>query len=241
MTTTIFFHAATSVVVGTLPATEQSALTAADNMDPVTTNRSMNITKGTLQTSVSKSLALTPALKNFYCTRWVSDPLDSGSTSISANTWTVSVGCSAANISQNAFPGNGSAPGGTQCCLYVWRPSTGTKVGNVFDRQSSTGGTAGSTTSETSNVFTFVGSAVTGTVGDVLIFEFWAVTQSDTSNVSALCTLFFDGTNQENTANVANSSIASYVSTPQTLTFAIPPIDCTVTGVTLTNKFIFVH
>lgn len=239
-TTTLFFHAATSTIAGTLPATEQSALTATDSIDVVTLNRSMDITKGTSQTSISKSLAMTTSIKNFYCTRWVSQALASGSSTISANTWTVSVGCNTASTSQSEFPGDKNAPGPTQCCLYVWRPSTGAKVGNVFDAQSASGGSAGGTTAETSSVFTFTGSGVTGAVGDVLIFEFWAVTDTNTSNATVLCSLYFDGTTQQNSGNVSVSNIASYISTPQTLTFTVPPINCTVTGQTLTNKFITV-
>ena len=173
MATRLYFHQ-TSSSVSNLPTTEQSTLTAdsGKNADAFTVNRSMNTTLGTAQTSLSLTTVSTTSLQTFYYTRFVSEQL-SGVSSISANTWTYNAAYS--NTQSNSrFPVLSAQPL-KNVVIYVWRPSTQTKVGggNIFDG-ASPAITRSAGTSELSLSTTVSGAAVSGIVdGDVIVCEIW--------------------------------------------------------------------
>lgn len=214
--TKLYFHEATSTVTGTLPSTSQSAQGApATTADAVTVNRSMNTTIGTTQTS--KAISFTSAQHKVYYTRFVSDTLQSNTT-ISANTWNFAFAASEASLSAN-FPCAGSAQAINVTC-YVWRPGTGTKVGNILDGNSAASYTEPSAIGTEKSLFgTFSGSAVTANAGDVICMEIYFTI---TNTASSTGTFFYDGTTETNVNGTTVTSHASYIETPQALTFGTP-------------------
>lgn len=231
MTTRFYLHAASSTVSGTLPSTKQSTLATTRNFDVQTVNRIMDTTIGASQSDITASFSTTSG--NMYMSRFVSAPIYSSPT---AQTWTLN------------FAAWRTVGGGTfnypavqtthllPSSLYVWRPSTGALVGYIFDSNSATGtSNFGSATTETTAIVTFTGSAVTIVNGDVLCFE----AMTFTSNTATQTTHYaYDGTTANTTDNTSVSNHASFIETPDTIAFAPTTIDCTVTTLSLQNKFI---
>lgn len=238
VTTTLYLHAANSTVSGTLPTTEQSSRTASYSFDAGTVNRSMDTVKGSAQTSISKAITCSVSNAPTFVAKFVSPPLNL--TTISANTWTTFGAVAQSN--SNAYWWTGTSDGYVPQTMYVWRPSGGgSKVGNVFDAastfQTNTNGPPAN--QEYTSELQFTGSAVTCQVGDVLIYEVWG--RIDSNNQNYTYYYYLDGTVVPTQDQVSASNCASYISTPQTLAFQTPPVDCTVTKKTITNKFIIKH
>ena len=211
--TRLYFHNATNVTAG-LPTTEQSTLTATQSSDPATTNRSMNETIGTGQVARSLTITSTAAL-SYYYTRFVSAPLTVSS--ISANTWTYNFAASENSTSLN-FPVSGATAAPVRVNCYVWRPSTSTKIGTVLDGNTASNQTEGSANQVKSHHTTFTGAAVASMVnGDVLIFEVWFTI--DPALGALVSSFYYDGTTVNTTRNVTVTNHASFLETPQTLTF----------------------
>ncbi len=239
MATKLYLHAATSTVVGTLPSVSQHSrhtiYASIEDGGGSATNRSMDTTIGTTQKANSGSVAFAKnGYRDYYVSRFVSPPLVT--TGITAQTWTVAVAAKEASLTNpvNTWPINTtSAP--CDICLYIWRPSTGAAVGTIFENLSS-GATAntGGKTAETGLVSTFSGGAVTAQAGDVIIYE-WICRSGRSVDVTDTVYAYYDGTT-EPTDNVGVSSAASYISTPQTITFQAGE-NCTVTGKTFQSNF----
>ena len=233
MATRLYFHAATNAL-SNLPTTEQSSLTSVKDVDAQTVNRTMDTTIGTSQTSIVLTSNATSSLQDYYFTRFVSPAL-SGISSITAQTWTYNIATMESNTSAN-FPC--ATQNSVRTVAYVWRPSSQTKVGNIRDNVSDSTTTEGTASTERSHFVTFAGSLVSSiSNGDVICFEVWfSITQLIATAYTD--TFYFDGTTATTTDNTTVSSHASFLETPQTLTFAAAggPVDCTVTGKTIYNK-----
>lgn len=215
-------------------------MTPAQTVDDVSVNRYMDTNKGTSVTSLDLVTQATTSNKNYYFSRFVSDPLDDQS--LAANTWTYYFGGSQSNSAAN-FPVSGNNKS-ISLNTYTWRPSTQTRVtilattsaANFNEILLSTGAAY-------PRDGTYSGSSATVLNGDVLVFEVWfpLAQQSATSNTVKF---YYDGTNDSTTEASANTntSAATYIETPQTLVFAPPPgpssIDMTPNSNTITNKFI---
>lgn len=106
--------------------------------------------------------------------------------------------------------------------VYVWRPSTNTKVGTVVDSSNaSLGGTSGGT-AETSQNVTTATSAVSAQGGDIIICEVWAnFTQSMATNYTG--NFFFGGGTETTTSGTTVSDHASFINFTETLTFVTNP------------------
>ena len=186
-----------------------------DNWDAYTVNRSMNTTIGTAQTVLSKSESINTTNQNIYISRFVSTPINQ--TSIAANTWTlnIAVKCSSSNPYYPSY-----STDFIPSCLYVWRPSSGTKVGTIFDGLSSTKTNQLGNLNEYVSVVNFTGSAVTGTqAGDIIVLEAMAGTNGFNQSGTYTFYYYFDGTTVNNTDNSATSNEAAYISTPENITF----------------------
>lgn len=235
MTTQFFLHAASSTVSGTLPSTKQTTQSITlTGGDAVTVNRSMDTTIGTSQTSIQSGSTRSLTTVIGYLTRFVSLPLST--TSISANTWTFAGGRTGAG--SGTFYMGGSA-GQVPAALFVWRPSTGTNIATIFDTTASNASTAAASATEKSTIATFTGSGVTAAVGDVLIYE--QLGGLSTSGTARTGSFYYDGVTATTTDNTTVTSMASNLSTPQTLTFASGGITATTTPVTIRNKYITIH
>lgn len=243
MATRLYLHHAVSGVTGTLPSTEQSAQTAALNYESQATNRSMNTTIGTSQNQLDFTNSTVRSDAFGYVTKFVSANLNQ--TSIAANTWLYNYAakCSAGGPI-NAYP-TPSTNDRVPVCCYVWRPSTGAKVANIFD------GNASATywdlgfeniTVETLQNGNFAGAAVTTQVNDVIVLEIW-VRVDAVSTTSAVLSIMYDGTTVNTSATNPTSvtNHASFLETPENLAFVAggAPIDMTESAAkTYSNKFI---
>lgn len=165
--------------------------------------KSLSTTKGTTQTSIgANGLSQTAHQDNFF-TSFSSVAL--AAQTIDANTWTLAVATSQANAQANSF---------TVCSVYVFRePST--VVGFIYDSDTALGVEWGNT--EDGQVLTFSGASVTAQENDYLVLEFWRhATQAMVGPY--VQTLYYDGTTD--VTDTTTTDAASYLSTPQTLSFA---------------------
>lgn len=236
MATKFYFHAAASPTYGgTLPSTLQySDQTVSEYFDAYTVNRSMDTTKGTSQASIAKSTSGGGSPRYMYVTRFVSAPI--ATQTVSAATWTL--------WEATASPGGFSWPGGysngyREIAIYVWRPSTGARVGFIRNGISADFSNNIGSTSETTGKTTYSGSAVSATSGDVICVEIIGAT--DSASGTNTYTWYFDGTTIPSTDDTSIASCASSIGTTQTLTFAPTSTACTVTSKVVTNKFIIKH
>lgn len=212
MATRLYFHAANNPA-SNLPTTEQSALTIDDNADAQTVNRLMDRTIGSSGTSISNTSLTTTALRNYYFTRFISNPIDQ--TSIAANTWIYNFGTATTGNSAN-FPVSGSnQPVYVNC--YVWRAGSG-KVYTVYEGNSASTCTEGGVGVIFSQHTTFSGSSGTIQSGDFLCLEIiFQITQATTTSFSQ--GFYFDGTTITNNSGSTISGPASYLQTPEDLVF----------------------
>lgn len=178
----------------------------------------MTTTIGTTQTTISFNAT---TLGYCYFGRWISDII--GQSSIAANTWTLTWGYADAAL----------ADAGIAIALYVWRPSTTTKIGTIFD---STIAFSGVSNTETGHKVTFSGSAIASgiTTNDVLILEFMVNASSPVTK-----TFYYDGTTVITTNATSVSSAASYVETPENIALGAPiGINATSTSKVITTNII---
>lgn len=218
MATRFYFHAAASGVSGTLPSAEQSTLTAAANADAQTVNRSMNTTIGSAATQLN--ISSTNSTRTLYYTKFVSPLIYQ--TSIAANTWVYAFAAVEANLSCN-FPVNGTNKA-VNVNIYVWRPSTGAKVGTILDgataatvdEQASAGG------SGVGHVVNCTGSSVAGlTSGDaVIIIEIWFASVASTIAGNGQQFTFDGATTITENGTSSMDTAASYIETPENLSLS---------------------
>lgn len=202
----------------------------------------MNTTIGTSQATLSLVNTTVRSDAFSYVTKFVSDPLNM--TSITAQTWTWNFAVKlSAGAPINAYP-TPSTSDNLPVAVYVWRPSTGAKVLNIFDGNTATTGYDVGFENNLNEVIeqaTFSGSAVTCQVDDVIIVEAW-VRIDAVSTTSATLSFYYDGTTANTSASGTTvSSHASFLETPQTLTFQAggAPIAMTESAAkTYSNKFI---
>jgi hypothetical protein len=204
-----------NVFGGTAP-TVQAHLTPLNYnvMDATSVHRSMDITKGTSQVTKSFTSLGSVASQTYYLSKFISPPL-LGVTSISANTWQLVYAFAESHLSANFI--------GPIIYFYVWRPSTGARIGGWINDQVNPANITEPATinSERLKKTTFPGLAVSGVAdGDVLIWELAArITQAAASPYTD--TFYIDGTN-EYAAGVTGdvvTDMAAYIETPQNLTF----------------------
>jgi hypothetical protein len=194
----------------------------------------MNTNIGTAQQSVSLTSNATVSQQIYYFTRFVSEQLLNIS-SITAQTWTFSCGMNSPSVNSN-FPADGNGVNPCRIVAYVWRPGTG-KVGDIIDGNSSNNITEPGGT-QRNILCNFSGAAVSGIQnGDVICYEaIFAITQaSATAYALSVC---YDGTTVSSTNGQSTTNQASYIETPQNLTFGTPPtsITCTPTSKSIYNK-----
>jgi hypothetical protein len=219
LATRLYFHDTTSgLPSGTLPAAEQSTLASAADWEAQTINHLMDRFLGTSGVTASLVTGTIPATgnRNYYVRRFVSSPINQ--TSIAANTWTLNISAdNNSGSSAHNFPsplGSGGGSGGFYLCAYVWRPSTGTKYGNLFDGATTTTGSVGST--PTSYNVTISGSAVSSLVsGDaVIVIEIWGIV-NEQNTTGYTQHIYYDGNVIGGTGSAQQ---ATYIQTPENLT-----------------------
>lgn len=212
MATRFYLKNDTNTLTGTFPTSEQGAGTADVTWTSANTLRTMNTTIGTFQTNATGVNASTSQQRHFI--RMFASPLIAAQT-IAAQTWTFFCGDQEANAAANYWTNIVN--------VYVWRPSSGTKVGTIIDGSNGAAmGGSESTTTETVTTWTFSGSAVTAQDGDVIICEVWAVNTASMSTAYTL-TVWYHGTVDTGAEDSAIADAASFVETANDVTFYTAP------------------
>ena len=235
MPTRLYFHNTQDDTSG-LPTAEQSSLTADQSAEAQTINRSMNDTIGSGQTYIRQLSIGTTGTRYYYYTRFVSPPLYQ--TSIAPNTWTYSFAARSTTGSAN-FPVSGTDKP-VRINVYVWRPSTQTKIGTILDGNTASTVDEGGANVERASTTTFSGSGVSSIVaGDVIIIEIWFIIAQSFTN-QYYDDFFYDGTTVTTTDGTV-SNHASFLETPEIINFQAGSGGITMTEVaalTYANKSI---
>jgi hypothetical protein len=185
----------------------------------------MNTTIGTAQASKTLTNAQTRAARNkFYVTKFISDQINQSG--IAANTWTYNFAAKNSNLTPcDDYPCTDAAgsPIPVITC-YVWRPSTGAKVGNIIDASVTgfydVGNVGHNTLNQVVEHSTFTGAAVaSAAANDVIVFEAWTSAWLSTA-ASVTLSYFYDGTTANTTLGTTVSNHASFLETPETISFA---------------------
>jgi hypothetical protein len=154
------------------------------------------------------------ALNEMTCVRgFVTEELF-GVTSIPAMNWTF--GCTGKQ-------GFGSAYASfDKLCIYIWRPSTSSLVGKIYDNTSDNSHPSGTILNATwtlqSIVFTFAGSAVAGMQdGDILVLEWYGC--GDNTHAQDYDYICWNGSTSPgaNGSTPATDNIATYLSSAQSI------------------------
>ena len=217
-----YFHSTFYSVAGILPTTNQSSMAVDYNVDLISNSRTMDRTRSTtLQKSLSKSISSAWfTTSNYYITRFISPIL--GQFSIAANTWKYSI--SAVNTSSpstdKAPTRTNTNPGPIHINVYVWRPSTGAKIGTIYDGDTSNVAQYSDSNQRTAYA-TFAGSAVNNMQQtDVLVVECWMHIYNSFFG-SQTPTFYFDGTTVNTTDGAVVSNHAAFLETPESFSFSI--------------------
>lgn len=177
----------------------------------------MNTTIGTSQSILAFTTNNTASLQNYYFTKFVSDPINQ--TSVAANTWTYNFAARTTNVAGfTNYPVSGTNQP-VRIHVYVWRPSTSTKVGTILD------GNTASTIDEVASAdlkvcqATFTGAAVSSTqADDVIVCEIWFALTAQFGGADA-CDFAYDGATVNTTKNAVVTNHASFIETPENITF----------------------
>lgn len=213
MPTKLYLHDAANDQAGTYPSAEQSASTADVTWSGAITLRKMNTTIGTAQAIGSGSTLGQTAAQKHFLRFFTSRPL--------AGMQTVGGGTARLNVADEETNTNADFwVDGVH--VYVWRPSTGTKVGTLIDTTDGAGGVEPSAAnSKQVTRFTFATTAVAAAHGDVVICEIWA-TFSQAMALSYTVSAYYDGTTENDTENAVITSHASLLELAETLSFQEP-------------------
>lgn len=167
----------------------------------------LSTTIGAGQGSIGYTTLASSTQQSGVARRWYSRQLLPQT--ITAQTWTFFFGASESNNNANAF---------TSLSVYVWNPVGSSVRGFIYDNSAALG-TEWATSASAQSV-TFSGSAVTASDNDILVIEWWNnATQSMATSYTL--TQYYGGTDAT-TTGTGNSSIATYLETPQNLDLKTP-------------------
>lgn len=180
----------------------------AGNEGTTAETRSLSLTKGASQTSITVAGNASTSSASGYVARFSSPHLPAQT--IDANTWTLAACYNESNANANAF---------VVPVVYVWRTANSSYVGAVLDSTAMLGNEWGAT--QTGQVITFAGSSVALLANDILVLEVWYRKTSQGMSTSYDHILYFDGTTD--VTDGQTSDAASYLETPQDLNFSFAP------------------
>ena len=225
MPTKFYFHNATNNLAGTLPAGEQATATPSFTSTGAATNRLMDLGIGTAQASITGTTSAVSTLQNGLLGMWISPAVAAGT--IGGGTINFSIAGDESNAASNFWQNSLN--------IYVWRPSTGAKVGTIRDSTGSSLGGAEVGTGETVVYISGItSSAVTTQLGDVIVVEIWsAFTQSMATSYTI--NTYFDGTTENITPGAGVTNHAGYILFAETLALAPIVLDITGNSTTLDN------
>lgn len=186
-----YLHAAASADTGSLPGAGGLQSDGDKSGSDANVNKDMNVDKSNAQASTSIVSLGTVSGQNLRLARFLSRPISSNQT-IPAQDIRLHIGAKQSGAGANVRPA---------FQLFVWRPSNGTKVGNLVlgpkDANAITG---------TTEVNAITGSATSSALavlsGDIFVLELWVnAAQADTATYTD--TLYFDGAFEDSIASNA--------------------------------------
>jgi hypothetical protein len=197
-----YLHAVNSPVIGTLPPAGASGSSSTPTKIGTggDTNRLMNGEIGVLQTSVVLTTNASTSAQSGLIGRWISPPLAAGNILVSSATSPIRrISGSHSNSNSNLLF--------TQD-IYVWRPSSGTRVGELYLQGSANSGVSSVTsTSETDYSLTLtLGSGFGQAVldNDVLVLEIWRSSNAQSMATAYSNTVFYDGATEGSASDAAS-------------------------------------
>jgi len=176
-------------------------------------NLSLSTTKGSSQTSKTISSLIQLTHQDMYPARFSSQSL--AAQTFSAGTWTLALATSESDA---------NAESQTVGSIYVYRPTTASVVGYIYDSDTALG--VEYSTTEDGQVVTVSGSSVTSQDGDILVFEYW-IHATQLISLGYTNTLYFDGTTD--VVDSTSSDAASYIQAPISITFSTNCSGCNLT------------
>jgi hypothetical protein len=195
MATRLYFRDETSSNAPTAGSKSTALPDGTDNSLTENDSQSLLLAQGTSNTTVTITTLAQTTRQSGRFARFTSEPL--ASQTISANTWDYTLRNRTNNISSNTYKAGS---------IYVWRPSTSSVVGYVYDSNAEIGSVW--TTNYTNDSSNISGSSVTASQGDVLVIEVW-YTSAQSKAKSFVVDIEYN--------------VNSYIETPQDLTFFVPP------------------
>jgi hypothetical protein len=195
MATRLYFRDVTSVDAPTAGSKSTALPNGTDNSLTANDSQSLLLTTGGSNVQVDITSLGQTARQSGRFARFTSDAL--AAQTISANTWDYTLRNRTSAAASNAYKAGS---------IYVWRPSTSSVVGYVYDSNAEIG--TPWTTNFTNDSSNISGSSVTATNGDVLVCEVWYTAAQDKAKTNTVSIQY---------------NVDSYIETPQDLTFFEPP------------------
>ena len=208
MATRLYFHNASANISGTLPSGEQSTRTPSWTATGGATNRTMDTEVGAAQATHQGNTLANTSVQNALLGMFVSPTLDSAQT-VGGGSMTLNVADDESNGNANFWI--------NALNVYVWRPSTGAKIGTVRDA-AALGGTETAGGERVTHITGITSAGVSALAGDVIVCEVWAQHTQSAAN-TYIGAFFYDGTTENTTENASVTNHASFIELTETLTF----------------------
>jgi hypothetical protein len=216
MATKLYLRATTHSISGSMPTYPEDGL-GGYFVANTSLIKELKTAIGAGQTSKTGSSLTQTAGQDGNMGGWTSLPFDVNQT-VGGGTITLNIAVAESNTNMNL--GDGATGGAWKVQIYVWRPSTGAKVGNVVNSYT-TWNTTEPNAASTEKVIhgTVASSAVSALAGDIVVVEL-AVLHLQSMASSYNLTVYYDGTTENTTTNTTVTNHASFVQFTENLTFS---------------------
>lgn len=192
-----YFHDAASTLGGTLPSNSGTFRTASQGIAAgATTNRTMDGTIGSGQTSASLTTAATTGANVNWFRKFLSAELAAQTINLTGQTVTISLAASESNANSDMFE-IGSLSFG------VWRPSTGAIVSTLALNPVIPLNEPGTSQTACSGNSSALTTSAVCLDGDILVVEIWT-SQQQAMGVAYTNTIFYDGATEASTTDCAS-------------------------------------
>jgi hypothetical protein len=192
MATRLFFAVDTSPYAPTAGSKSVALPSGTDNSNTVDDSESLLLTANNTATTITIDSVAQLSAQSGRFARFTSNRLFAQT--INANTWTIAVDTREGNNNANTF---------LALSIYVWRPSTNTRVGFIYDSAAQVG--IEWTTVLSTVTYTVSGSSIAVNEKDVIVVEIWYTATQDKA------------TSYQN--QIRYNTSAQYIETPQDLNF----------------------
>lgn len=217
MATRLYLRSVGHGNTGTFPVGEQSSASSIQIIAGNSSIALMTTTPGSAQTSATINSFASSTVQSYLVKMFCSPPI-SGNVTVGGGVMLINNAGLENSASMNFFAGNTAG-------IYVWRPSTGTKVGTIKEASNSSTLGLGQLevgTGETSlHLTSITTTAVSAQSGDVIIYEMWArFTQAMATAYQGI--IYWDGTTVTTANATTVSNHASFIEFNETFSFVLP-------------------